>query len=135
MTHIVLDFIEVVWNEGHIDRVPEFIAPTYTVNGEPYGNEGVQKNVAKWRTAFPNLHLSITEFVANGDAAAGLVRLTGTQEHQWNDVPSIGASFDVLEAGFWHIEGGLIVSGVFLADRTLIREQLASLDSRTQPLR
>lgn len=124
MTHPVPAFIETIWNEGQIDRISEFIAPSYTVNGEPFGIAGVQRNVTNWRTAFPDLRLTIEQFVAEGDTAAALVRLTGTHVGEWKDIPPMGAKFDFLEAGFWRIDNGLILSGNFLVDRTIMRDQL-----------
>lgn len=127
VNHPVVNFIQTVWNDGEVDRVAEFIAPSYTVNGEPFGIAGVQRNVTNWHTAFPNLKLTFEQFVADGDTtAAALIRLTGTQLGEWKDIPPTGAKFDFLEAGFWRIENGLIVSGVFLVDRTIMRDQLIS---------
>jgi predicted ester cyclase len=73
--------VEEAWNKGNTAVLNEVIAPQYvyhTPSGDFKGPEGLAQAVKMYRTAFPDIHLTIDEIVAEGDRLAARFTLTGT---------------------------------------------------------
>lgn len=63
-------FIDEVFNQGHVEKVHEFLAPAYVMRDGPPGASGpdaVVGIVRMFRAAFPDLAITIEEQVAEGD--------------------------------------------------------------------
>ncbi len=77
--------IEEMFNRGNLEAADELFAPDY-VNHDPgsperiRGPEGIKRYVGVYRTAFPDLQLTIEDQVAEGDKVAS--RWTGRGTHQ-----------------------------------------------------
>ena len=63
-------FIGRVWNAGDLGAADDLVHPDYAVPGVGRGPEGVKRNVAAFREAFPDLEWTIEEMVAEGDVVA-----------------------------------------------------------------
>lgn len=77
-------FVELVWNEGRVDLVEQFVAADYLGHdqtGSAVAKQplGVRKDVAAWRSAFPDLHVQIHDEVAEDDYLAIRWTASGTQ--------------------------------------------------------
>jgi steroid delta-isomerase-like uncharacterized protein len=78
--------IEEMFNRGNLEAADELFAPDY-VNHDPGspeeirgGPEGIKRYVGVYRTAFPDLQLTIEDQVTEGDKVA--TRWTGRGTHQ-----------------------------------------------------
>ena len=76
-----------VFSQGNLDLVDELLSPNYVLHdpgipgGELRGPEGFKNQwVSMFRTAFPDLQLSIEDQVAEGDKV--VTRYTGRGTHQ-----------------------------------------------------
>ncbi len=76
-----------VFNQGNLDVVDELFAPNYVLHdpgipgGELRGTEGFKQQwVSMFRTAFPDLQLSVEDQVAEGDEV--VTRYTGRGTHR-----------------------------------------------------
>jgi len=61
---------EEVLNKGNLAIIPELFAPSYVSHNpllESKGPEGFKQNVTAVRTAFPDIHCTIEDMVAEGD--------------------------------------------------------------------
>jgi steroid delta-isomerase-like uncharacterized protein len=77
--------LEEVWNQGTLDIVDEIFATDYVYHdpGNPegwHGQEGIRQAVSTYRAAFPDLHFTIEDMVAEGDRV--VLRWTGTGTHK-----------------------------------------------------
>jgi len=70
--------------------------------------EDIKSSQANWR-AFPDLHFSIEEIVAEGDRVMARLSATGTQKEPWNGIPSAGKKFAIGNIVSWRIENGRVV--------------------------
>lgn len=73
--------IETVFNEGNMSVVNELIAPSYIyhVPGMEYkGPEGLKQNFTMYRDAFPDMHATIDNIIAEGDMVAVFATYGGT---------------------------------------------------------
>ncbi len=76
-----------VFSQGNLDEVDELFAPNYVLHdpgipgGELRGTESFKQQwVSMFRTAFPDLQLSVEDQVAEGDKV--VTRYTGRGTHQ-----------------------------------------------------
>jgi steroid delta-isomerase-like uncharacterized protein len=74
----VLDMI----NTGDLDKADELIAGDYVYHApgspEMRGPQGFKQLISMYRTAFPDMRLTLEEFVAEGDRAAWRSTMRGT---------------------------------------------------------
>jgi steroid delta-isomerase-like uncharacterized protein len=74
---------EEIWNQGDLSVVDEIYATDY-VRHDPEGSgisnsEGLKQLITTYRTAFPDIHFTLDDLVAEGDLVAGRWTSTGTQ--------------------------------------------------------
>ena len=73
------------WNTGDLDSLDEVTAPD-VVDHDRYnpnageGVEGAKKTIAMYREAFPDLHMTVEEQVAEGDLVVTRWTATGTHK-------------------------------------------------------
>jgi len=64
-------FFEEVWGKGNIAVIDELTAPDFVdhnaVPGLPSGVEGLKQFVVTYRSAFPDMQISVDDLIAEGD--------------------------------------------------------------------
>jgi len=80
---------EEVWNQGNLDVIDEIYAPEHTYG--IYGSaEGFKQYVMITRAAFPDLHITINDEIAQGDLVATRVTAAGTHTGEFMGIPPTG---------------------------------------------
>lgn len=90
---VVRRLIEEVLNRGQTGLLAEFVAADYVGHdpfGDHYGPEGRRIVVAEYRTAFPDLALTIEDLVAARNTVVWRFTLRGTHTGPFMGVPSTG---------------------------------------------
>ena len=96
---------EGVFNNGNLDLINGLFAPNFVdhdpVNPLP-GLEGVRQVVIMYRSAFPDLHITVEDWVAEGDKVVTRFRAQGTHRGALMGIPPTGkqvtvTGIDVLE--------------------------------------
>lgn len=92
---IVRRFVREVVNEGNYAVADELFAEEYvrhdpTLPEEMRGPEGFKETVELWRTAFPDVEMTIDELVAEGDLVAFRATETGTHEGEFMGIEPTG---------------------------------------------
>jgi steroid delta-isomerase-like uncharacterized protein len=88
-------FVGLVWNEGRLDLVDDFVAADYIGHDGSSGAvtehpAGVREVVAAWRRAFPDLHVQIQAEVAEDDLVAARWTASGVYEGDLPGRPATG---------------------------------------------
>jgi predicted ester cyclase len=73
-------FFEEVWNQQKLDVVDEIFAPNLILNGTSVNREAIKQLVTARRAAFPDIHVTIDDQVAEGDKVS--TRRTWQATHQ-----------------------------------------------------
>jgi steroid delta-isomerase-like uncharacterized protein len=77
-------YLEEVWNGGNLALADELIAADYVyhtpVPPEVHGPEGVKQLVSMYRAAYPDLHFTAEDVIAEGDQV--VTRWTSRSTHQ-----------------------------------------------------
>jgi predicted SnoaL-like aldol condensation-catalyzing enzyme len=77
-------FVDLVWNQGRLERVGEFVAADYlghdrTARPVVDGPAGVRDLVAGWRARCPDLHVRLDETIAEDGIVAVRWTVTGAR--------------------------------------------------------
>jgi steroid delta-isomerase-like uncharacterized protein len=91
-------FNEEVWNNRDLSIIEEFIAPEFKLhNTNPpiEGPGGYRQFVEAVMTAFPDIHLTLDDFLAEGDKTASRWTAQGTHQGSW---AGVGATGKVIQA-------------------------------------
>ncbi len=91
---IVRREVEEFWNVRSLAKIDVFFAPTYA-NHDP--NSPEVRDLAAFKqyaralfAAFPNLHVTIEDMVAEGDQVAKRCSIRGTHAGEWLGLPPTG---------------------------------------------
>jgi steroid delta-isomerase-like uncharacterized protein len=90
---VVRRLTEDVLGRGELTLISELVAADYVGHfaiGDHYGPEGVRIEVAAYRTAFPDLAVTLDEILADGDTVVRRFTLRGTHHRPFLGVPASG---------------------------------------------
>ena len=87
-------FLEEVMNRGNLSVIDELSAPNFVDHSAPPGisptNEGFKAFVAMFRSAFPDLHYTLEESIAEGDRVAQRTTAHGTMKGDFHGDAGVG---------------------------------------------
>jgi steroid delta-isomerase-like uncharacterized protein len=85
---------EEVFNKGDLSVVDETFATNYVYHGpmgmEYKGPEGFKQMHTTTRTAFPDLHVTVEDMVAEGDKVVSYYTITGTHKGEYMGIAPTG---------------------------------------------
>ena len=86
-------------NAGEVDGFGDLLADDFVEHEETPGlaptKDGVKEFFRMYIAAFPNLRMDPEDVLASGDKVVARVRVTGTHEGEFMDMPATGKSIDV----------------------------------------
>lgn len=129
---MVRDFMERAFNQGDLSVIDEYQAVDSVDHQEPLGTDFNThlKEVVTWlRTAFPDLHFEIHDFLAEGDLVAFRATMTGThrgplQVGPGRQIPATGHSVSVPHMYIMRIDDGKTRDLWHMWDRPMMLQQL-----------
>ncbi len=91
---IVRRLYEEVFNQGNLGTADELLAPDARSHAGPSpGPEGLKRHTSMLRAAFPDLHQSIEDVIAEGDKVVVRTTCTGTHVGEFMGIPPTGRQF------------------------------------------
>ena len=123
---LVQRWFDEVWNKGREAAIDEMLAPRAAVHVGPdmIGPEGFKRFHTAYRTAFPDVKVTIEDMVAEGDRVALRWRATATQKGPLLNVPATGKPVTFEGMGIVRVDKGMIVEGWNLFDQLGMFTQL-----------
>jgi predicted ester cyclase len=92
-------FYNEVFNKKNRAAIDEFIAPNQVDHaappGLPGGIEGVKQTLTMYLTAFPDLHFTVEDLIAEGDKVVARLTARGTQQGAFMGIPPTGKQVTV----------------------------------------
>jgi steroid delta-isomerase-like uncharacterized protein len=105
--------VEEVFNQGKYDVIEEIIVPTFVnhdpATGDVTGYDGVRQNIDGYRSAFPDLKITIEEQLAEGDLVATRWTAKGTHKGELMGIAPTGKEATVTGLTLDKIKDGKIV--------------------------
>ena len=85
--------IEEVWNQGNLALLDEIVAANYVGHNPSMtvqGPEGIKQFILMYRSAFPDLHFTIEDMIAEGDRVVTRWSSSGTHRGPLSGIPPTG---------------------------------------------
>jgi steroid delta-isomerase-like uncharacterized protein len=128
---IVRRFIEETINQGQIDAATRFVwedvVEQVPFPGQGPGVEGLKDVLRGMRNAFPDLHFSVEEQIAEGDKVLTRFEWTGTHRGDFLGVPATGRSAKVWGMVIDKFQSGRIKETRIIMDIFGLMMQLGAL--------
>ena len=111
---LIRRFYEEVWGKGNFDVAEEVFAADYVRHdlrpGNPLPGPAGQKRIAAdFRTAFPDLRMTVDLMVAEGDMVVARWTTEGANIGPWGSVPPTGKHVKFCGVNIFRVENGKIV--------------------------
>jgi steroid delta-isomerase-like uncharacterized protein len=126
---IVRRLFEELWNKGNLSVADELIAPAYEHHDASTpdvgrGPESEKKRVTLYRTAFPDMRLTIEDIVAEGETVMARWSCRGTHKGDLSGVAPTGKQFTISGVTIARLANGRMVEGWVNWDALGLMQQL-----------
>ena len=120
---------EEVFNQGNLAIVDDLVAPDYLNHEEPLGtksrgSDSTRQIVRMLCTAFPDLHITIEDLVAERNTVASRVAMSGTHLGPFEGIPPTGRSFQQARMHFVRVRDGKAIEHRAVRDDLGLMRQL-----------
>ncbi|HEX6483042.1 MAG TPA: ester cyclase [Ktedonobacteraceae bacterium] len=128
---------EQLFNQGNLSVADEVIAPDFINHNAPPGssNRGpasMRQLITMLSTAFPDMHYTIEELVAEGDTVVARVTVSGTHRGPFQGIPPTGRSFRQDQMHFIRSRDGKVVEHRAVRDDLGVMQQLGVIPAPTE---
>lgn len=120
-----------VMGKGNMTEADALLSPEY-VEHLPVptpGREGLKQLVLMVLSAFPDIHPTVEDAVAEGDRVAVRIVARGTQQHAFMGIPPSGKAVEWREMHIYRVTGGQIVEHWGVIDQLGLLQQIGALPS------
>ena len=127
--NILRRLFDEVWNKGNLPVTDQLFASTYTHHDPSTpdfgrGPESEKKRATLYRTAFPDLHLTIEDVIAEGETVMTRWSCRGTHKGELNGVAPTGKQFTISGMTVARVSNGKIAEGYVNWDAQGLMQQL-----------
>jgi steroid delta-isomerase-like uncharacterized protein len=125
-----------VWNQGNLDAVDEFVSDTY-VRHDPNtpkvrGPEEEKQLMAMYLSAFPDLHFTIEDMIAEGDKVVGRLTARGTHKGELLGIPPTDKQITLTMTETFRLGEGKIAEQWVNMDALGMMQQLGAVSQPRQ---
>jgi steroid delta-isomerase-like uncharacterized protein len=126
---IAVRFFEEILNTGDWSKAEEFIAPDVVMdhpsNPEPARSlEALRQGLSAFRSAMPDLHLTLHDTIAEGEKVAVYWTAEGTHNGPLGPIPPTGRRIRISGISWFRIVDGKIVEDIVKEDTLSMLVQL-----------
>src|SRR4028119_13343 len=131
-------FMEEVYNKGNADFIDEVVASDYVAHdptspeGTGGGADGATRFVEMYRSAFPDLQMTVEDSIAEGDKVVTRWTARGTHQGELMGIPPSGNRVEVTGISVDRIEGGKFVEGWANYDALGMMQQIGAVPTAEQ---
>lgn len=119
-----------LWTRGDVVVAEEILAPDIVLHGPGLsvrGPESVRQFVIALRAAFPDLHFTDAEYIAEADKVASSFTMRGTHLGDFRGIPPTGQEVAILGVHIFRIAGGRVNDILVSTDTLGLLQQLGVL--------
>lgn len=106
----VRQFYEEGFNKHNLTAIDTFIDPNevdhFSPPGTPTGIEGARKLIGMFLKAFPDIHVTVEDMIAEGDTTVARITMSGTHQGAFMGIPPTGKKFSITLIEINRFEGG-----------------------------
>ncbi len=130
-------FVDEVVNRGNLALIDELLAPDFIDHSAPPGvppnREGAKSFFAMLRGAFPDLHSTVDDQIAEGDKVAQRITAHGTMKGEFAGMPPSGKSATWQSIHILRFANGKTVEHWAVQDQLGMLQQLGFAEAPGQP--
>ncbi len=120
---------EEFWNKGNLSLADQFFAPIYTHHDAATsdfgkGPEGERKRATLYRTAFPDLRLTVEDLLAEGETVMARWSCQGTHKGELNGIAPTGKQIHITGTTTVRFSNSKMVEGYVNWDALGLMQQL-----------
>jgi len=118
-----------LWNHGNLSVAGEIFAPNYSHHDSStpdfgLGPDSEKRRLALYRGAFPDLHLTIEDVIAEGETVMTRWSCRGTHKGDFNGIAPTGKQFTISGVTVARVSNGKIAEGYVNWDALGLMQQL-----------
>lgn len=129
---VVRQYIEDAWNEAELDLVDDFVASDAehhdpTLSERPTGPAARKQSIQVYHSAFPDVHISIEEMVAENDTVATRWTGRGTHDGELMGIAPTGTEVEISGMSINRVRDGRIVETWEVYDALGLLQQIGAV--------
>jgi len=117
-------YFEEVWNQRKLDVVDDIFAPTFILNGTTANREAFKQGIAARLAAFPDIHVTLDDEVAEHDKVSIRRTWQGTHQGTYRGIAATGKRVKWTQISIVRFAEGRAVEAWAVADELGILQQL-----------
>jgi len=125
---LIRRFVEEIVNKGNIALIDELVAANYIDHssppGAPSGIEGSKQFTNLFRMAFPDIHITLDDLIAEGDKVVSRFTMRGTNKGEFLGIPPTGKQVTITGIHIDRFAGGKLVEHWGQQDTLGLMQQL-----------
>jgi steroid delta-isomerase-like uncharacterized protein len=126
---VVRRLFEEVWNKGNLQATDELFAPTYTHHDSSTpdfgrGPESEKKRATLYRTALPDVRLTIDDIISEGETVTARWSCRGTHKGDLNGIAPTGKQVTISGISIARFANGKMAEGWVNWDALSLMQQL-----------
>jgi steroid delta-isomerase-like uncharacterized protein len=125
---IVRRWVDEGWNKGKLSVIDQLYAPNFIQHEPPpemvSSSEALKKYVNTYLTAFPDLHFTVDDLVAEGDKVVWRFTSKGTHQGTFMGLPPTGKTSIVTGMVLFRLENSRIVEAYVNIDALGLLQQI-----------
>jgi steroid delta-isomerase-like uncharacterized protein len=98
--------IEEAWNQRNLAVLDELYAPDFVYHSDLTSLEAYKQAIELNLTAFPDLHFTIEDMVAEGDRVGARWTFRGTHQGLFQDIPPTGKQVTITGISIFRVANG-----------------------------
>ena len=127
--NVVRRLFEEVWNKGNLQVTDELFTPNYAHHDSSTpefgrGPESEKKRATLYRTAFPDVRLTIEDIISEGETVTARWSCQGTHKGELNGVAPTGKQFTISGISIARFTNGKMIEGWVNWDTLGMMQQL-----------
>lgn len=124
-------FLDEAFNRGNLEALDDILDPGYVdhnaPSGTPPGPEGIKHMVAGFRLAFPDVHMTIEDQIAEGDRVATRYTFRGTHLGDLMGIPPSGRRVEMSGITIARMTNGKMTEGWVVYDLLGLMQQIGAI--------
>lgn len=130
---LIRRFYDEGWNANDLDVYDELVTDDFVdhqaVPGLPPGREGFKMLNVMFRSAFPDVYVTVDEVVAEDDKVGCRWRSGGTHQGELFGIPPTGKTVEITATVFYRVDDGRLAEGWINRDDVGLMRQLGVVPS------
>jgi steroid delta-isomerase-like uncharacterized protein len=127
-----------LWNNGNLSVAGEIFAPNYSHHDSStpdfgLGPDSEKRRLALYRGAFPDLHMTIEDVIAEGETVMTRWSCRGTHKGDLNGIAPTGKQFTFSGVSVARVSNGKIAEGYVNWDALGLMQQLGVVPQLANP--